>query len=210
MAASGFGMADAWPRPAQMSSIWGTNSESKNEDAVKQLKAHGKRVAARKVNVARERSRRRAWARPIKEMGRVDTVIANAGIGRRRAVVQPDDARDLAPGARRQRGRRVLHTCARRASTWSNAQERATQAVRSSVSQALPGIEGAGRNEAYSATKGAVLAMVRSIAVEHARFGIRANSIAPGWIATEMTAGGAELIRLRGESDPARTDAALG
>jgi NAD(P)-dependent dehydrogenase (short-subunit alcohol dehydrogenase family) len=34
-----------------------------------------------------------------------------------------------------------------------------------------------------------VLAMMRSIAVEHARFGIRANSIAPGWIATDMTQG---------------------
>jgi NAD(P)-dependent dehydrogenase (short-subunit alcohol dehydrogenase family) len=53
----------------------------------------------------------------------------------------------------------------------------------------LAGIEGAGRNEAYSATKGAVLAMMRSIAVEHARYGVRANSIAPGWIATDMTAG---------------------
>jgi len=42
---------------------------------------------------------------------------------------------------------------------------------------------------AYTATKGAVLAMVRSIAVEHARYGIRANSIAPGWIATDMTQG---------------------
>jgi len=53
----------------------------------------------------------------------------------------------------------------------------------------LAGIEGAARNEAYSATKGAVLAMMRSIAVEHARFGVRANAIAPGWIATDMTAG---------------------
>ena len=31
--------------------------------------------------------------------------------------------------------------------------------------------------------------MVRALAVELARHGIRANSIAPGWIATGMTAG---------------------
>ncbi len=31
--------------------------------------------------------------------------------------------------------------------------------------------------------------MMKSIAVEHARYGVRANSILPGWIATDMTQG---------------------
>ena len=30
--------------------------------------------------------------------------------------------------------------------------------------------------------------MMKAIAVEHARYGVRANAILPGWIATEMTA----------------------
>ena len=29
--------------------------------------------------------------------------------------------------------------------------------------------------------------MIKGIAVEHARYGIRANTILPGWIATDMT-----------------------
>ena len=45
------------------------------------------------------------------------------------------------------------------------------------------------RNEAYASAKGAVITMVKAIAVEHARYGVRANAILPGWIATEMTAG---------------------
>jgi len=53
----------------------------------------------------------------------------------------------------------------------------------------LAAIEGAARNEAYAATKGAVISMMKSIAVEHARYGVRANSILPGWIATDMTQG---------------------
>jgi NAD(P)-dependent dehydrogenase (short-subunit alcohol dehydrogenase family) len=39
----------------------------------------------------------------------------------------------------------------------------------------------------YAATKGAVIAMIRAIATEHARHGIRANAILPGWIETAMT-----------------------
>lgn len=41
---------------------------------------------------------------------------------------------------------------------------------------------------AYSASKGAVLAMTRSIAVEYAKDGLRANCVSPGDIQTPMTA----------------------
>jgi meso-butanediol dehydrogenase/(S,S)-butanediol dehydrogenase/diacetyl reductase len=41
---------------------------------------------------------------------------------------------------------------------------------------------------AYSASKGGVLAMTRSIAVEYAKQGLRANCVCPGDIATNMTA----------------------
>ncbi len=37
---------------------------------------------------------------------------------------------------------------------------------------------------AYSMSKSAVLGLTRSIAVDHARDGIRANTVCPGWIAT--------------------------
>jgi NAD(P)-dependent dehydrogenase (short-subunit alcohol dehydrogenase family) len=41
----------------------------------------------------------------------------------------------------------------------------------------------------YSATKGGVLAMTRSIAVEYAKRGVRANCVCPGDIKTNMTSG---------------------
>jgi NAD(P)-dependent dehydrogenase (short-subunit alcohol dehydrogenase family) len=41
---------------------------------------------------------------------------------------------------------------------------------------------------AYCASKGALIALVRSLAVEHAAEGIRFNCVAPGQVRTEMTA----------------------
>jgi NAD(P)-dependent dehydrogenase (short-subunit alcohol dehydrogenase family) len=42
--------------------------------------------------------------------------------------------------------------------------------------------------EHYAAAKTGVIAIIRGLAVEYARYGIRANAILPGWIETDMTA----------------------
>ena len=41
----------------------------------------------------------------------------------------------------------------------------------------------------YAASKGAVIALSREIAVQWARKGVRVNSLCPGWFVSEMTAG---------------------
>jgi len=48
------------------------------------------------------------------------------------------------------------------------------------------GVIGIPRCDAYTATKGAIVALTRSLAVEYAKFGIRTNCMAPAGIATEM------------------------
>jgi NAD(P)-dependent dehydrogenase (short-subunit alcohol dehydrogenase family) len=55
------------------------------------------------------------------------------------------------------------------------------------VTSSLAAISGQPRGEHYAATKGGVIAMMRALAVELARHGVRANAILPGWIDTPMT-----------------------
>jgi len=50
-------------------------------------------------------------------------------------------------------------------------------------------LEGAARNQHYAATKGGLISAIKGCTVEFARYSVIANSIVPGWIATDMTQG---------------------
>jgi 2-dehydro-3-deoxy-D-gluconate 5-dehydrogenase len=58
---------------------------------------------------------------------------------------------------------------------------------------------GSGQAPAYSASKGGVVQLTKSLAIAWAPHGVRVNAIAPGWIETALTA---PLV-----SDPAKRDA---
>ncbi|MDB5624145.1 MAG: 2-deoxy-D-gluconate 3-dehydrogenase, partial [Devosia sp.] len=61
---------------------------------------------------------------------------------------------------------------------------------------------GGGLVPGYSASKGGVNQLTKSLAIAFARDPIRVNAVAPGWIATPLT----EALR----DDPARSDPILG
>ena len=184
----GLGMADAMAQAGADLVIWGTN-EGKNAAAEAQLKARGVKVLAQKVDVADEHAVAAAFAEAVARMGRVDTVVANAGIGGGAPSFSEFSTETY---------RRVLsvnldgvfftfrEACKHMVGRAGSGDKAGGSLI---VISSLSALDGAARNEAYAATKGAVISMIRAIAVEHARYGVRANAILPGWIATDMTAG---------------------
>src|SRR5258708_11528223 len=56
------------------------------------------------------------------------------------------------------------------------------------ATSSLASIFGTARSEHYAATKAAINALVRALAVELARHGVTANAILPGWINSDTTA----------------------
>jgi NAD(P)-dependent dehydrogenase (short-subunit alcohol dehydrogenase family) len=183
----GLGMAEALAQAGAAVAIWGTN-EAKNKAAEQALRAHGGKVLIQKVDVADEGQIVDAMKTTIRELGRIDTVIANAGIG--------SPARSFLDITAEQY-RKVLSV--NEDGVFFTLREAARhmreRALKGDPGGSLVGIaslaavEGAARNQHYAATKGAVISIIRGIAVEFARDGIRANAVLPGWIATDMTAG---------------------
>jgi NAD(P)-dependent dehydrogenase (short-subunit alcohol dehydrogenase family) len=185
----GLGMADALAQAGADVVVWGTN-EAKNAAAAKSLGLHGKRVAVRKVDVSDEQQVIDGMKAALVEMGRLDCVVANAGIGGSSPLVEMTTELFRRVHAVNEDG--VFWTFREAARHMIDRSKDGDATGSLVVVASTAGIEGAARNSAYGATKGAVMSMARALAVELARYGVRVNSIAPGWIATDMTKGAQE------------------
>ena len=176
----GLGMAEALAMAGADVCIWGTNAD-KNASAERTLAEHGKRVLALRCDVGDEADVERAFAETLARLGRVDACFANAGIGGAMPFTEMTT----------EEWRRVLRInldgvfFTLRAAARHMVERGGGGSL--AVTSSLAAIEGQARGEHYAATKGAVIAMIRALAVELARHGIRANAILPGWIETPMT-----------------------
>jgi NAD(P)-dependent dehydrogenase (short-subunit alcohol dehydrogenase family) len=179
----GLGMARALAEAGADIAIWGTNT-SKNAAARAELEKSGRKVLALTCDVSDEQAVEQAFAETVRVLGRVDGCFANAGVSGRGA------GSFLEIGA--EEWHRVLGVNLDGAFfTFRAAARHMVERGDGGVlvgTASLAAIEGAARNEHYAATKGGLISMIRALAVEFARHGVRANAILPGWIETDMTA----------------------
>jgi hypothetical protein len=176
----GLGMAKGLAESGADVCIWGTNIE-KNEKSQKELSSLGIKVHAIRCDVSSEDQVETAFQETLKVFGKVDSCFANAGAGGGAPFHEfPTDL------WRKVMGINLDGTffTFRAASKHMIERGEGGRLVGTSSTSA---IHGAARNEAYASTKGAMLAMVRGLSVEMARYAITANSIIPGWIETAMT-----------------------
>lgn len=177
----GLGIAEALAQAGAAVAIWGTDAD-KTEAAAERLRAHGGEVFAAVCDVADEDAVGSAMEATVAALGRLDSCFANAGTA---AAPAPFERTELAEWRRVQAVNLdgVFLTLRAAAAAMIERGEGGSLVATSS----LTAIEGAPRSAAYAAAKGALVSLVRTLAVELARKGIRANAIMPGWIDTDLT-----------------------
>lgn len=182
----GLGIAEGCAAEGADIVIWGTN-QSKLDAASAGLAASGTKVLAQRVDVSDEGQVVESFASAVAEMGHVDSVFANAGIGGNgKAFV--DQTLDEWRRVHAVNIDGVVVTLREAAKHMIERGEGGSLAAVSSTSA----IHGAPRAQPYAVSKAGVLALMRGLAVELARYNIRSNSIVPGWTETEMTEAGRE------------------
>jgi NAD(P)-dependent dehydrogenase (short-subunit alcohol dehydrogenase family) len=177
----GLGIAEALAQAGAAVAIWGTDAD-KTEAAAERLRAHGGEVFATTCDVADEDAVAAAMEATVAALGRLDSCFANAGTA---AAPAPFERTELAEWRRVAAVNLdgVFLTLRAAAAAMIERGEGGSLVATSS----LTAIEGAPRSAAYAAAKGALVSLVRTLAVELARKGIRANAIMPGWIDTDLT-----------------------
>jgi NAD(P)-dependent dehydrogenase (short-subunit alcohol dehydrogenase family) len=180
----GYGFAQGIARAGGDVVIWGRRQE-KNEAAAAQLRTEfGTRVLAQAVDVSDEARVIEAMAEAVEVMGRVDGVIANAGImsHERSFLDMTSEAYHRLLAVNQHGAMYAAREGARHMKTRFD-----TGDVGGSIlfCASLSAVTGSPGMQHYNAAKGAMASMARGIAVDLGRYGIRCNTVCPGYTESE-------------------------
>jgi 2-deoxy-D-gluconate 3-dehydrogenase len=148
---------------------------------VDEATAAGASARACPTDVTDESSVEQMVAAVVERFGRVDILVNNSGIVATSPLV--DQSADEWDGviATNLRGTYL----ATRAVGRHLVEQRSGKVINIASNFALQGVA---NHAAYSASKGAIIAFTRAMAVEWAPFGIQVNALAPGYFATALNA----------------------
>ncbi len=184
----GLGMAKGLAEAGATVVIWGSSAQN-NERALADLRAVTPKAHAMTVDVGEEAAVASAMGETVEITGRLDCAISNAAIGSGTSGVKPfiqqsgDDLQQFLDI-----NVKGSFCVLREAARHMIARAKAGDPGGSLVGLTTVGIvRGMAYLEPYATAKGAVPAMIRAIAMELGRYGIRANAIMPGFIQTDMT-----------------------
>lgn len=188
---TGLGMAAACGRAGAQVVIWGRKAD-KNDEAVATLTEAGITAHAIVCDVAEPDAVQPAFAASVEAAGgRIDAVFANAGTTGRGI---PFLDVDLAEWHRVMRVNLDGAMLTLQAAARHMVERGGGSLVAISSTSAIHGAAG---NEAYGASKSALLGLVRALAVGLARHQIRVNALLPGWTRTDLTSAGYEWDKFR-------------
>ncbi|GAA5056732.1 3-oxoacyl-[acyl-carrier-protein] reductase [Streptomyces sp. SID10815] len=163
------------------------SDENAAEQVAKEIKAAGRRVLTRRVDVA-DRVGVRAFVTDVESgLGPVTAVVTSAGITRDRPLaLMQDDEWDSVLRTNLDGTYNLLRSVVR-----SMIRRRTGTVVTLS---SVAGVVGNAGQTNYSASKAGIIGLTQALAKEFGRYGVRANAVAPGFIDTEMVAGVPESV----------------
>lgn len=152
----------------------------KLQDNIEAIKASGAEAIAVSMDVTDKASIEVAFLEAEKQFGPIQVVINNAGVADPKHFLETDDESfDW-----------VMDTNVK--GVWHVGQVAAQHMIAAKVPGSIINVAsvlayGAAYGySAYATSKGAVLQLTRSMAMDLVKFGIRVNGISPGWFKTEM------------------------
>jgi len=159
---------------------------NKAKDAATQIETearkHGTRVEAFKADVSKHSENKKLVDQTIARLGRLDILVANAGVWNQEDLPiekmtekQWDDMMRI-----------------NLKSVYSIVHFTVPYMIKQKSGKIIPiSSTAAQRGESfhthYGASKGAIISLTKGLATELARHGILVNSVAPGWVATDMS-----------------------